>query len=304
VIDCDPGHDDALALLLAHHLCELVGVTTVSGNAPLADVTANALAILDLLDASVPVHAGARGPLVQSADGGTRHAQHVHGETGLDGSTLPASRRRPDGTDAAGYLIEAAERYADLWLIAIGPLTNVAQALLRAPDFVGRLAGISIMGGASRGGNVTPCAEFNVWADPEAAARVFAAPVPIRLCDLTLTHQLKTSAETLATLERIGTSKSAFAVELLRYLHGRMQTLTGEPRAALHDPCAVLAVTHPELFEFRSLPVQVELHGDLTRGMTVVDERFSGRGRQPLIELATRIDVEAAFALLNAALAE
>jgi inosine-uridine nucleoside N-ribohydrolase len=187
--------------------------------------------------------------------------------------------------------------------VAIGPLTNVARAIERDPGFVQRLAGISIMGGSTAGGNATAAAEFNVWADPEAADVVFRSGARMRLCGLNLTHQLKTSAALLARIEALDTPRARCAAQVVRYLHGRMLELRGEATAALHDPCAVLAVTHPELFEFRRRPVAVELAGTLTRGMTVIDERFSAREVALQVEVAYRIDAVIAFECLFDALA-
>ena len=265
LIDCDPGHDDALALMLAQTCGDLVGVTTVSGNAPLAAVTENALALLALLDADAPVHAGAAGPLAAPADGQAPHVTHVHGPNGLGGVALPAHDRSAASTDAVGFLLESVRREPELNLVAIGPLTNVALAMEADASFAGRLASLSIMGGS------------------------------------TGTHQLKTSADFRADLAALGTAAAEVAVAIVDYLHARMQTLTGEAAAALHDPCAVLAVTHPELFSFETLPVAVCLDGTLTRGMTVIDQRWAGRTQEPKVAVAQRLDAAAAFELLLAA---
>ena len=301
IIDCDPGHDDALALLLADHLADVVGITTVSGNAPLTAVTANALGLKNLMRGDVPVHAGAAGPL-SPGNGQPRHATHVHGESGLDGVDVPPAAS-PAGDDAVGFLLDSSRRETGLWLVAIGPLTNVAAAIRRDPGFVGRLAGISIMGGSTRGGNVTAAAEFNIWADPEAADVVFRSGAGIRLCGLNLTHQLKTSAALLERIRAMGSARSKLGAQTIAYLHGRMLALTGEAAAALHDPCAVLAVTHPELIEFVSRPVAVSLNDPLTRGMTVIDERYAGRNGPNQALVAYGIDAPAAFELLLESLA-
>ena len=298
IIDCDPGHDDALAILLASRNTEVVGVTTVSGNAPLDAVTKNALRVLTLAGLRVPVHMGAHGPLVVPPDGVVPHATHVHGATGLDGVFLPEPAFAADGEDAPEFLLAMSRHHADLWLVAIGPLTNVARAIGRDPGFVDRLAGISVMGGGMGMGNVTAAAEFNVWADPEAADIVFRSGAPIRLCGLNLTHQVQTSVGLLERISGMHTPRAGFAAEVIAYLHQRMTELRGHPAAALHDPCAVLAVTHPTLFEFRSLPVAVELTGRLTRGMTVIDERYSARHVTPRVDVALRIDAAAALEVL------
>jgi len=302
IIDCDPGHDDALALLLASHLAEVAAITTVSGNAPLAAVTRNALALVALMGGEVPVYAGASRALAASEEEGGRHATHVHGRSGMDGVELPAAAAETSGA-AVAYLLEATRREPGLWLVAIGPLTNVALAIQQDPSFVGRLAGISVMGGSTRGGNVTAAAEFNIWADPEAADVVFRSGAAIRLCGLNLTHQLKTSPAVLGQIRRLAGRRARLAAEVFDYLHGRMLELTGEAAAALHDPCAVLAVTHPELFEFASRPIAVALDDPLTRGMTVVDERYAGRQDPNQVQVAYQIDADQAFELLLEALA-
>jgi inosine-uridine nucleoside N-ribohydrolase len=301
IIDCDPGHDDALALLLASHLTEVVGVTTVSGNAPLAAVTRNALSLAALMGSEVPVYAGASRALAAAENEAGRHATHVHGRSGMDGVQLPAATSAARGA-AVEFLLAATRRERGLWLVAIGPLTNLALAIREDPTFVERLAGISIMGGSTTGGNVTAAAEFNIWADPEAADVVFRTGAVVRLCGLNLTHQFKTSAEVLKQIHRLGSRRARLAAEVLEYLHARMLELTGEAAAALHDPCAVLAVTHPELFEFASRPIAVALNDPLTRGMTVVDERYSGRQAPNQVQVAYRIDADRAFELLLEAL--
>ncbi|MFP6835886.1 MAG: nucleoside hydrolase, partial [Pseudomonadales bacterium] len=269
IVDCDPGHDDAVALLLAHAYADVLGVTTVSGNARLEHTTHNALAVLELLGASTPVHSGAARPLV----GEPRHATHVHGEDGLGGASLPALRSDVAGVDAAGFLIQTTREYSDVWIVAIGPLTNVAQALQRDPSLAERVAGISIMGGSATFGNVTAAAEFNIWADPEAADVIFRSGARVRMCGLNLTDQLRTSDSIIVQLRALGTKRADFVADLFEFLHQRMRGLIGVRESALHDPCAIFAVTHPQLLGFRTQAVAVELQGVHTRGMTVVDQR-------------------------------
>ena len=292
IIDCDPGLDDAIALILAHRCAEVVGITTVSGNVPLAATTANALMLTALLDVQTPVHSGASRPLA----GEPTYAAHVHGESGMGDFEPPAHDRTAAGDDAVSYLLDAAA--SDLWVVAIGPLTNLALAIERDPAWVKRIAGISIMGGSTVGGNVTAAAEFNSYADPEAAARVFASGANIAMCGLNLTHQVLTSDALVAELRSADTPLPRFAAQVFEFLHGVMDNLIGERATALHDPCAVLAVSHPELFEFAPRAVGVEVEGALTRGMTVVDERPGRRGAPANAQVAYRIDAPRALALV------
>ena len=269
LLDCDPGHDDAFAIMLAARTTDLVGITTVSGNAPLAQVTRNALSLTELLGIQVPVCAGASGPL--SAE--SLHAPEVHGDSGIGAVSLPAPRRALTSDDAVAFLIEQSSAYRDLWLVAVGPLTNVALAVQRDKGFAGRLAGISIMGGSTAGGNRTAAAEFNILADPEAADVVFASGANIRMCGLNLTHQVRSDQRWIDVLSAADTPLGTLSAALLSDVHVRLKALTGTDGAAMHDPCAVLAVTQPEWFDFVPRDVRVELHGRWTRGMTVVDER-------------------------------
>lgn len=276
----------------------MLGVTTVSGNAPLADTTRNALAVVELLGAATPVHAGAARPLVAEPV----HAALVHGANGLGGVELPPPVASVVSEEAVEFILEETRRVADVWLVPIGPLTNIAMALQRDPDLPNRIAGISLMGGSASVGNVTPTAEFNIWADPEAADIVFRCGALIRMCGLNLTHQLRTSDDLIEELTPLRTPLGSFVGQMFGYLHDRMADLMGERRAALHDPCAVLAVTHPELLEFEPRSVRIELHGELTRGMTVVDQRTTRRREDPNVEVACHIDAERAMRLVMASI--
>ncbi len=297
VIDCDPGVDDAVALVLAHRHAEVIGITTVSGNAPLAATTANALLVTALLGADTPVHAGAAGPLA----GEPVHASEVHGESGLGGVAPVEHDRTPASDDAVSFLLDAAGE--DVWVVALGPLTNLALAIERDPSWPRRIAGLSLMGGGIGPGNSSAAAEFNVFADPEAAARVFDSGADPVMCGLNLTRQLRTDDAFTARLRGLDSPAARFAVPAFDFLHGRVVALTGRRSAALHDPCAVLAVTHPELLETRPRQVRVELEGRLTRGMTVVDERLLKQPPAANAKVAYSIDAERALDLVVEALA-
>jgi inosine-uridine nucleoside N-ribohydrolase len=292
LVDCDPGHDDVLAILTAARFARLVGITTVAGNAALEHTTRNALVTCELAGIDVPVYSGAAGP----RSGPTRDATHVHGSAGLEGVEIPVPRRTATGGGAFEFIIESALRLPGLWIVAVGPLTNIALALERAPDLARAVAGISIMGGGTFG-NATAAAEFNIWADPEAADVVFASGARIRMCGLDLTHQVCADDQFIARIESHRTVIGDFVAGLLRFYAQRIVELTGEDLAALHDPCAVLAVTHPELFAFTSHHVRVELDGTNTRGMTVIDRRVA---RGP-VEVAWGVDSERALELIGQA---
>ena len=297
ILDCDPGHDDALALLFAAKHCDLLGVTTVSGNAPLKDTTRNALLTLQLAGVDAPVYAGAERPLVAEA----QHAPDIHGESGLGGPVLPELTKEPAGRDAVRFILETIRRIDDVWLVAVGPLTNVALALREAPDLAVKLAGISVMGGSAGPGNRTPTAEFNIWADPEAAHIVFESGVPLIMCGLNVTHQFMIYGADVDRIRALGNPVASFAADLLGfYGQAYADAFFGRAEGPLHDPCAVLALTHPELFEFGTRHVAIELRGEHTRGMTVVDER-GNRARDaapPNVEVAYKLNRDAALELL------
>jgi inosine-uridine nucleoside N-ribohydrolase len=299
LVDCDPGHDDAIALVLAAVYTELVGITTVAGNVPVGRTTANALALLALIGIDVPVHSGAAQPLVAPL----RTAAAVHGESGLDGAQLPAPARGPTSTDAVGYMIDTIRAEEGLWLVATGPLTNVGLALGRAPDLAERLAGISLMGGSATCGNRSATAEFNIWADPEAAATVFASGARIVMSGLHLTYQLQASPERRDALRATGRTGAALA-DLLTFYARAYERYRGFTGPAVHDACAVLALTHPQLFEGADAHVVVETAGHHTRGMTVVDRRPLIEPVPPTAHVLDTIDADAAFAAITAAAAQ
>lgn len=295
LLDCDPGHDDALAILLAAKHSDLLGVTTVSGNAPLAATTHNALLTLQIAGSEVPVHAGTARPLVAEA----RHAPDIHGESGLGGPVLPVLTQTAAGHDAVRFIIDTVRNEDNVWIVAVGPLTNVALALREAPDIAGRLAGISVMGGSAGFGNRTATAEFNIWADPEAAQMVFSSGVKLIMCGLNLTHQFMLYEADVARIRVLDNPVATFAAELLSfYARAYADVFSGRAEGPLHDPCAVLAVTHPELLKTEPRHVEVELRGEHTRGMTVVDERGVHPSAAANVQVAYSIDREGALELL------
>jgi len=297
ILDCDPGHDDAFALIVAAKFTNLIGVTTVAGNAPLELTTRNARIILDLCGSRAPLHSGANKPLVQPPV----FADYVHGKSGMDGAVLPEPSRGPDSASAVDFIIETVRANDDVWLVPTGPLTNIALALTRAPDLAGRVAGISLMGGG-RLGNRTPSAEFNIWLDPEAAAKVFACGAPIIMAGLHLTHEFQASPERIALVERAHPTVGPILAGLLRFFSGTyVSRHEGFVGAAMHDVCSVLALSHPHLFTTSQRFVAIDLHGDHTRGMTVIDDRHLLDKPAPNVTMLETIDAEAGFAVISEA---
>ena len=299
ILDCDPGHDDAMAIVVAARHTNLIGITSVSGNAPLAATTRNAIIMRDLLGLDCPVHSGAERPLIREA----RHAVAVHGKTGMDGPNLPEPSGPPASTDAVGYIIETCRAQEGIWLVPIGPLTNIALALRAAPDLAKRIAGISIMGGG-RFGNWTAAAEFNLWCDPEAADIVYSYGGPLVMAGLDLTHQFQATPPRLAMVQALPGQLAPILSELLDFFSGtyrsRHHNIVGAP---VHDPCAVMALTHSHLFTRRRAHVQVETHGTLTAGMTLIDDRDLKDIPAPNCDVLTGIDADAAWLILVEAIA-
>lgn len=268
-IDCDTGVDDAVALLVAHRLeaLEIVGLSTVAGNVALDKTTRNTLAVCDLAGADYPVHPGAAKPWLQAyAD-----ASAFHGADGLGGASLPAPKRSAEKTPMWDALFDAAQRHpGTLTLVATGPLTNVATALAKYPQLTSLLTRIVLMGGAAVGGNRTPCAEYNIFADPDAAQAVFRSGVPLVMCGLDVTHQAYLTPAELDALCEKGTAVTRFVrAATAGALHFNMSAGLGG--LCLHDVCPLLYLAQPELFGGEMAGVFVETRGKLTRGKTVTD---------------------------------
>ena len=278
ILDCDPGHDDALAIALAVARPELhlLAITTVAGNAPLDRTTRNALRVLTLLGRTdIPVAAGAEQPLMRELLAQVQ----FHGDSGLDGADLPEPAVGPVPIGAlelaSALLREAGE---PVTLVATGPLTNVALLLRAAPSLRHRIAAISLMGGSLGEGNTTAAAEFNMWTDPEAAAIVFGSGIPIRMAGLDVTHQALVLPADIARLAGLGTRPGRVFADLMRFfaIHHRDRYGWGGP--PIHDAIAVAWLVEPDLVGSATLRIDVETTGEHTRGRTVADpEGLSGR---------------------------
>ena len=299
IIDTDPGQDDAVAILLALASAELevLGITTVAGNVPLALTTRNAQLITGLSGKTVPIMAGRDRPLNRKLV----TAEYVHGQTGLDGIDLGEPHVPVTPGDGVDFIIDTLRREppGTVTLVPIGPLTNIAAAFERAPDIIPRVQQVVLMGGAYfEVGNVTPAAEFNIYVDPEAAAQVLNSGVDVVMMPLDVTHKALTSADWLAGLRALGTRAGEAVASWTDFFERYDREKYGAEGAPLHDPCTIAYLIRPELFSGRRINVEIETEGRYTTGMTVADW-WGVTGREPNALFIRDIDREGFFTLLT-----
>ena len=304
IIDTDPGQDDAVAILLALASPEinLLGITTVAGNVPLALTQLNARKICDLAGRTdMQVFAGLDRPLVRPLV----TAEHVHGRTGLDGPVLPDPETPLQEQHAVDYIIDTLRREpaGSVTLAPIGPLSNIAMAMQRAPDTIPRIRQIILMGGAYfEVGNITPAAEFNIYVDPHAAQVVFASGVPVIMMPLDVTHKALTRTDRVAALRAIGNRTGVAVAEMLEFFERFDEAKYGSDGGPLHDPCTVAWMIAPDIFNGRPCNVEIETASPLTMGMTVVDWwQVSSRPHNALV--IGDLDADRFFALITERLA-
>lgn len=299
IIDTDPGQDDAAAIMLALGSPELdiLGITTVAGNVPLARTSCNARIILEFCSRTdVKVYAGADRPIARPLV----TAEHVHGKTGLDGPELHEPQMPLEARHAVDFIIETLRREpaGTVTLCTLGPLTNIATALEKAPDIAGRVRELVMMGGGFfEGGNITPAAEFNIYVDPEAAAAVFRSGIPIVMMPLDVTHKVLTLKSRVASLREIGSRPAKALVEMLDFFERFDVEKYGSDGGPLHDPTVIAYLLKPELFSGRDCNVEVETASPLTVGMTVVDW-WQVTGRKHNARVMKDVDADGFFALL------
>jgi purine nucleosidase len=299
LLDCDPGIDDAFAIVFAcgHPGLDLAGLTTVSGNVDLDTVTANALSVLELAGRpDVPVVPGSARPLLRPA----LDARHVHGEGGLGAARLPAARARPAGGHAVDYLTDTIRAApGEITLIATGPLTNIALAVRREPRLPGWVRDFVIMGGSAGRGNVTPAAEFNIAADPEAAAIVFGAGWQVTMVGLDVTLQARAGQDVQDRMRELGRLGADLLLPGLVGYRGEQAQAAGGP--PVHDVCALALAAEPGLFGCEPARVDVETAGRWTTGMTVTDFTRPAGARNARVALT--VDVPAFWDLVLGAYA-
>ena len=304
IIDTDPGQDDAIAILLAlaSEEFQVLGLTAVAGNVPLTLTESNARKICELAGRpETKVFAGCARPLVRSLV----TAEEVHGKTGLDGPQLPAPTMPLQEAHAVDWIVDTlrAAPAGSITLCTLGPLTNIATAMVKAPDIVPRIAEIVMMGGAYfEVGNVTPTAEFNIYVDPHAAHVVFTSGVKLTMHPLDVTHKALMTRAWIDSLRALGTATGQAAAAMLDFYERFDMEKYGEAGGPLHDPCVIAYLLQPELFQGRDCNVAIETGSDLTMGMTVVDW-WGVTDRPANCRVINQIDAEGFYELIRSRLA-
>lgn len=305
IIDCDPGQDDALMLFLALNAPEMDvrGVVACGGNVPLARTELNCRILVEMAGREdVPVFAGCEGPMVEPLF----TAEYVHGETGIDGIDFFEPTIEKQAQHGVDFIIETLRAAEDdqITLVPTGPLTNIAMALVKAPDIAAKIKQIVLMGGASfEGGNVTPSAEFNIYVDPHAADLVMRCGRPIVMFGLDVTHQVMTDDKVVADMRALDNRVAHASAGMLEFFGQYDAAKYSADGGPLHDPCTIAWLLEPEIFELKECHVAIETRSELTRGHTAVD--FWGvTGKAPNAKWAHKADRARFFALLNERLAQ
>jgi len=302
ILDVDPGHDDALAILLAIASpdIDLQLISVVAGNQTLDRTLRNALAVVSVSGArNIPVAAGMARPLVRPQI----VAGDIHGQTGLDGPPLPEVTLQPAPEHAVDLIIRTLRQgEGDIWLVPTGPLTNIAVAIRLAPDILAKIEGIVLMGGAIDFGNTTPAAEFNILCDPEAAHIVFSSGVPLTMIGLDVSHQTQALPARRARIAAIGTPMAALAGAWIDYFGDRYREVFGFAGPPLHDPITVAELIRPGLVRTEPMHVEIDLSGGPSYGRTLCD-RLHATGKPTNANVGVGIDVDAFWSILVDAIA-
>lgn len=290
ILDCDPGHDDAIAILLAHGNpeIELAAITTVHGNQTIEKVTRNALAVATVAGITgVPIAAGANRPLVRESE----VAESIHGDSGMDGPTLPDPTVELDPRHAVDVIIDTIMQSepGEITLVPTGALTNIALAVRKEPAIVSRVREVVLMGGGYHVGNWSSTAEFNIVIDPEAAHIVFNEPWKLTMVGLDLTHQALATPDVVKAISEIDSVPAKFVLDLLEFFTESYRKAQGFEFPPVHDPCAVALVIDPSVMKVVRVPLDIELTGTLTLGMTVADFRYPA-GEDCTTHAATDLD--------------
>ncbi len=297
ILDCDPGHDDAIALLLAAHhpALELLAITTVAGNQSIEKTTQNALKVCSLANIrNVPIAMGMDRPLVRPA----KHAADIHGVSGMDGPNVPEPDVELAPQHGVDLLIELLlNSDGDITLVPTGPLTNIATAIRREPAILPKIQAISLMGGAIGVGNASPSAEFNIWFDPEAASIVFQCGRPITMVPLEVTHQALATEEIVRHLRDAKRPVTNFAADLLVFFADSYKNVFGFSAPPVHDPCAVASVIEPSIIHSSPMYVEIETMSPLSAGRTICDV-YGKVGKPANVRVGYGLEVERFWGML------
>lgn len=290
ILDCDPGHDDAIAIILAcaSDKLDVKAITTVGGNQTVAKTTNNALRILSFINKDVPVAKGADRPMRRELE----IAPEVHGDSGLDGPVLPEPVKEALDVNAYELMAKIVEESEEkVTLVPTGPLTNIAIFLSAYPHLHDKIERISLMGGCAVGGNWTAAAEFNILVDPEAADIVFMSGIPITMAGLDVTHKAQIREKEIEKIKSQGGKVAVMVAELLEFFIKFHKEVCGWDFAPLHDPCAVAWLMNPDMFTSKKLNVCIDTEGEHTTGCTVTD--FMGKtGREPNVDVLLDVDID------------
>ena len=297
ILDCDPGHDDAISIIIAASGVSdlnILGITTVAGNVEVEKNTINTLKICELLGLDVPVVQGARRPMVKESE----IAPEIHGETGMDGPVLPDPQMQVTSGHAVDFIIEQVMNSSEpVTLVPTGPLTNIAMALIKEPRIIENIDEIVLMGGGTFG-NWTPAAEFNIFVDAEAAKVVYDSTVPVTMFGLDVTHQVIATEDIIERVSKIDNEIAVFVKELLIFFGETYKNHFGFNGGPIHDACTTMYLLKPELFKTEYLNVTVETKGEYSYGMTVIDT-LSVTGREPNTNVALGVNTDEFWTLFE-----
>lgn len=297
ILDCDPGHDDAISIIIAaSNVSDLniLGITTVAGNVEVEKNTINTLKICELLRLDVPVVQGARRPMVKESE----IAPEIHGETGMDGPVLPDPQMQVTSGHAVDFIIEQVMNSSEpVTLVPTGPLTNIAMALIKEPRIIENIDEIVLMGGGTFG-NWTPAAEFNIFVDAEAAKVVYDSTAPVTMFGLDVTHQVIATEDIIERVSKIDNEIAVFVKELLIFFGETYKNHFGFNGGPIHDACTTMYLLKPELFKTEYLNVTVETKGEYSYGMTVIDT-LSVTGREPNTNVALGVNTDEFWTLFE-----
>lgn len=291
ILDCDPGHDDAVAIMMAarHPKLELLGITVVAGNQTLEKTVRNALNVCQHLGIDVPVCAGCSLPMVRARQ---VIADDIHGETGLDGPVFAPLTKQPDPRHGVQFLIETLMASdGDITLVPTGPLTNIAMAMRMEPRIVEKIRQIVLMGGAYQLGNVTPAAEFNIFADAEAAYVVFTSKRPIVMMGLDLSRQALCYPEIVQRMGKAGNKAAHLFADLMGFFCKTQKAVFGWPGGPLHDPTTIAYLIDPSCIQTKAMYSEIEIRSEKSYGRTLCDY-FGMLHQEPNSEVAVKLDIE------------